>query len=267
MQFSISTSKGTIALILINIVVYMFFGLNFNVHNENSFINCLIENHPRCVVVNSDQRSYQQCIKDNPIAGACRYNVSKQCLQDEDVVISCYPKKMLIGMSLSFIPAAFSEGENMLSLFTSIFMHAGKQHLIGNMIFLFLSGVYVERRLGLSRFIFFYLLAGICATLAFYLVNPNETSLLLGASGAISGLLGANLILEFYRPANPNRMGVPLFRPIVLVIFILYQFMLLGVAHMSDVAYVAHVGGFIAGLILVFFFKRKDDVYTPTPNF
>ena len=161
------------------------------------------------------------------------------------------------------VPKRILEGEGVLTLISSMFLHGGFLHLIGNMWFLWLFGDNVEQNLGKIKFLIFYLLCGILAGFFhIFLVSVEESMLpVIGASGAISGVLGGYLILY---PKNKIRAFFMLyFRPIIfsvpayfyIGIWFLYQFLSVGVP--SPVAYFAHIGGFIAGMILVLFLRRK----------
>src|SRR3989440_12274003 len=153
-----------------------------------------------------------------------------------------------------------------LTLLTSIFMHGGIAHIFGNMLFLFIFGDNIEDRIGHFRYLIFYLVCGVLAGLAHVfataaIAGGNEASLLvpsLGASGAISGVLGAYLLLF------PMRRVVVLISwfvtavPAFIAIGLWFVFQLisgLGVlgsgAQQGGVAYAAHIGGFIAGLVLI----------------
>jgi membrane associated rhomboid family serine protease len=159
-------------------------------------------------------------------------------------------------------------GSVYLTLFTSMFMHGGLAHIGGNMLFLWIFGDNIEDRLGHVRYLFFYLVCGLIASLAHvfttYAFATNEASLLvpsLGASGAISGVLGGYILLHPSR-----RVTVILFRfltdvPAWVAIGIWFAFQLIsglgmlgGGSQQGGVAYAAHIGGFIAGLVLIKFF-------------
>jgi membrane associated rhomboid family serine protease len=148
-----------------------------------------------------------------------------------------------------------------LTLFTSIFMHGDWLHLIGNMLFLWVFGDNVEHRIGHVAYLAFYLVAGIIASFAQILVNTDSVIPTLGASGAISGVLGAYLVLF---PAN--RVTVFLFRALVPVPAIVAIGMwaalqvVLGLGggitgEGGGVAYMAHIGGFVAGVVAGFLFR------------
>jgi membrane associated rhomboid family serine protease len=159
----------------------------------------------------------------------------------------------------AFIPARFSDepGADAVTIFTAMFMHGGWMHLIGNMVFLWIFGDNVEDRIGHVKFLIFYLLAGLAATFAQYYVSSNSAIPNVGASGAIAGVLGAYLLMF-----PQSRVNVLLGRQIVampafavLGLWILFQ-IISGFA-MSDqradvggIAYMAHIGGFVAGLAM-----------------
>jgi membrane associated rhomboid family serine protease len=159
-------------------------------------------------------------------------------------------------------------GSVYLTLLTSMFMHGGLMHLFGNMLFLWIFGDNLEDRLGRVRYLVFYLLCGILASLAHVFstlaFSEGGSGMLvpsLGASGAISGVLGGYILLYPH-----NRVHVLLFRVfttvpayVALGLWFLFQFVsglgiLGGGAQEGGVAYAAHIGGFIAGLVLVKFF-------------
>jgi len=147
------------------------------------------------------------------------------------------------------------------TVFTSMFMHGGWMHLLGNMLYLWIFGDNVENRFGHVKFLIFYLLCGIAATIAQVAVGPNSNIPNLGASGAIAGVLGAYIVM-FPKGQVRVLMGrgvvnMPAF--IVLGLWIVLQFVnsVGAITHSAEtggVAYMAHVGGFVAGLILTFIF-------------
>ena len=139
-----------------------------------------------------------------------------------------------------------------ITLITSMFMHGGFTHIFGNMLFLMIFGDNIENRLGHLRYLIFYLLVGIIASLAhvFVSVSLGSSTLIpsLGASGAISGVLGGYLLLFPKR-----RVRVVMFYQIMVVPAIV-AIGILGSSQGGGVAYGAHIGGFIAGFFLVKFF-------------
>ena len=141
-----------------------------------------------------------------------------------------------------------------LTLLTSMFMHGGWLHLAGNMLFLWIFGDNVEHRIGHLPFLVFYLVVGVIASFAQILLRADSVIPTLGASGAISGVLGAYLVLF---PANRVLvilLRFPIWVPAIVVIGLWIVFQVLsGLASLSaeggGVAYMAHIGGFAAGVL------------------
>jgi rhomboid family protein len=197
--------------------------------------------------------------------------VPAEILQGHDIVTPArvleYP---VTGQRLLVPGLGPTPGSVYLTLFTSMFMHGGIAHIAGNMLFLWIFGDNIEDRLGHVKYLIFYLLCGIIASLAHVFTTgvfaTDQSSLLvpsLGASGAISGVLGGYLLL------HPKRsVTVILFRfltqvPAYVAIGIWFLFQLIsglgilgGGSQQGGVAYAAHIGGFIAGLVLIKFFDR-----------
>lgn len=153
------------------------------------------------------------------------------------------------------------------SVFTSMFLHGGWMHLIGNMLFLWIFGNNIEDSVGHVRFVFFYLLCGIGAAAAQVLVTPNSTIPMIGASGAISGVLGAYLLL-FPRARVLVLLPIFIFYRLLYVpawLMLIFWFALqllsgaasLGANVKGGVAFWAHIGGFVAGAALIALFKRR----------
>lgn len=159
-----------------------------------------------------------------------------------------------------------------LSFFTSMFMHGSFMHLAGNMLYLWIFGNNIEDYLGRVKFLLFYLLSGVAASALFVLFDPSSQVPLVGASGAIAGVLGAYLVLF------PNHrvltliflfyfirlMHIP--AKIVLLIWFVYQLLMsvgsIGSSSGGGVAWLAHVGGFGFGwLILRFFARKRKQIY------
>ena len=151
------------------------------------------------------------------------------------------------------------------TVFTSMFLHGGIMHIIGNMLFLWVFGGNLEDRLGHVKFLFFYLAAGFAAAMAQTGIDMESQVPMVGASGAIAGVLGAYLLL--YPFSRINTLFIFIFItvipvPAVLVLglwFVLELFKgvgSLGVETIGGgVAYFAHVGGFVAGLLMMAFYK------------
>ena len=169
--------------------------------------------------------------------------------------------------TFGLVPGAFS----FVSVFTSMFIHAGVLHLAGNMLFLWIFGDNVEDRLGHGRFVMFYVVCGVAAAVGQTILMPNSMVPMVGASGAIAGVMGAYLVLY---PHSRILMLFP-FPPILfempagffLAFWFLVQF-LNGVGALAEVgmrgnisggvAFFAHVAGFLAGFVLVFVLRRPE---------
>ncbi|MCX7831333.1 MAG: rhomboid family intramembrane serine protease [Actinobacteria bacterium] len=169
-----------------------------------------------------------------------------------------------------FVPARFFSSntsllEKIIPIFTSMFLHGSFMHIIGNMLYLWIFGNNIEDKIGHFSFLLLYLLSGIAAAMLQGIANTSSSVPMIGASGAIAGTLGAYLVL--FPGARILTMIVfyfitfqelPAF--IVISVWFLIQFLsslgsLSGIN--TGVAYLAHVGGFIAGLILIHIFPKK----------
>ncbi|HHF42892.1 MAG: rhomboid family intramembrane serine protease [Candidatus Aminicenantes bacterium] len=160
-------------------------------------------------------------------------------------------------LALPRIPRLFPP----LTLLTAMFLHGGLLHLGGNMLYLWIFGNNVEDYLGSLRFILFYLICGLAASFTHIIFNPNSTVPMIGASGAIAGILGAYLIL-FPHARVMTLVFLFVFIEIVPVpaaFFLLLWFFLqvMNVGLGGGVAWFAHIGGFLAGIFLVRLFKPR----------
>jgi membrane associated rhomboid family serine protease len=176
--------------------------------------------------------------------------------------------------SWGFIPASFFHNFEvpsevyrvtpMATLFTSMFMHGGFMHLIGNMLYMWIFADNIEDELGKTKFIIFYLMSGVAAALTQGYMNTESTIPMVGASGAIGGVLGAYIVNH---PRAKILVLIPLgfFSQIVKIpaIFVLgFWFVLQFISSAGSgssgggVAYGAHIGGFIFGAVSILFFNR-----------
>ena len=160
----------------------------------------------------------------------------------------------------------FMQVPAVLTVVTSMFLHGGWMHLIGNMLYLWIFGNNVEDVMGHGRFVVFYLVCGAAAVLAQALPAPDSTIPMIGASGAISGVLGAYLLLYPHArvlvliPLGYFSRMVYLPAMVVLGFWFLLQLLstLLADPNQPGVAFGAHAGGFVAGILLIPLFKRRD---------
>lgn len=164
----------------------------------------------------------------------------------------------------AFVPNRFLANPtgDFITLFTSMFMHAGWLHLASNMLYLWIFGDNVEDRFGHVKFLIFYLLCGLAATFAQLLFGSGSDLPNLGASGAIAGVLAAYLIL-FPKGRIRVLMGQQTMQVSALIVIGLWILLQLfsGIGSITSstatggVAYMAHIGGFVAGLLLTFLFR------------
>ncbi|MBL8604497.1 MAG: rhomboid family intramembrane serine protease [Myxococcales bacterium] len=170
--------------------------------------------------------------------------------------------------SYGLVPRNLSGGYDpsaWVTVFTSMFMHGGLMHVAGNLWFLHIFGDNVEDNMGSARFAVFYLLCGVAAAVAQVLVQPMSQVPMVGASGAIAGVLAAYLVL-FPRAKVVTLIPIVIFlqwAELPALLFIALWFVLqffngvTSIGHAGGgVAYWAHIGGFVAGLVLVFLFRR-----------
>jgi membrane associated rhomboid family serine protease len=168
----------------------------------------------------------------------------------------------------AFVPSRFVAAPfgDLLTLFTSMFMHAGWVHLGGNMLYLWIFGDNVEDRFGHIKFTIFYVLCGLAATFAQLAFSLGSRVPNLGASGAIAGVLGAYILLFPQAKVKVLQAQRVIQVPALIVIglWIVLQFFsgigsIANTAQAGGVAYMAHIGGFLAGLVLTFLFRGSRD--------
>ena len=155
-------------------------------------------------------------------------------------------------MDLYAVPA-------LATIFTSMFMHGGFMHLIGNMLYMWIFADNIEDNLGSVKFIIFYLLSGIGAAMTQVLIDTHSQIPMVGASGAIGGVLGAYLINH---PDARVLVLIPFgfFSQLIKIraLYVLgFWFILQFISSGGGVAYAAHIGGFVSGMILILFFNKK----------
>ncbi len=183
----------------------------------------------------------------------------------------------------SLVPAEIMAGHHLETILTSMFMHGGWEHILGNMVFFWAFGPQVEDAMGSGRYAIFYLLGGLAATFAQIVVDPTSTVPNLGASGAIAAVMGAFLVTyprdQIKTVLFIGWFGRVTFVPAALMIGlwalsqVLNQVGALTQMDTSGVAYMAHIGGFTFGCIMARFFEtpsrlakrysRQDSWYLP----
>ena len=164
-------------------------------------------------------------------------------------------EEITVGGETVTIPQERGPSPIWLTLLTSMFMHGGWLHLAGNMLFLWIFGDNVEHRIGHVPYLAFYVVAGLIASFAQILVNTDSVIPTLGASGAISGVLGAYLVMFPTNRVTVIMLRFPMQVPAIVAIglWAVFQFIsgigALGVEETGGgVAYMAHIGGFVAGV-------------------
>ncbi len=188
------------------------------------------------------------------------------------------PNPDAVYYEFALFPSAIREGfdlGDMRNIVTSMFLHAGWFHLLGNMLYLWIFGDNIEDRLGHIRYLLFYLAGGISAAFAHYFINPTSAIPTVGASGAIAAVLGAYLVIY---PQSRVYTFIPIgyfarLRLVPAVVVLTLWFILqlfsgvgsLGMADQGGTAYWAHIGGFVFGLLVGFLFKKRGIAPKPAP--
>lgn len=170
------------------------------------------------------------------------------------------------------IPEDIVHGKHIHTLLTSMFVHGGFLHIVGNMLYLRVFGDNIEDRWGKVPFLGFYIIAGLAAACTHILLNPDSSVPMVGASGAISGCLGAYVVLF---PKNNVRVLLgwyPVSVPAFLMIgfWALQQFLstfaTISMQQLTGVAYAAHAGGFLAGTIIALIYRLFDNRVVEPPS-
>ncbi len=170
-----------------------------------------------------------------------------------------------------FAPAVLQQTSGVAGIFTSLFIHVGWVHLIGNMLYLFIFGDNVEDLLGHGRYLAFYFTCGAFASIAHIVSDPASLVPTVGASGAVAGVLGAYFI-NFPRSRVLALIPIGMFLPVVEVPSIVFLFLWfftnllsgvasLGVRAQGGVAWWAHIGGFVVGMLLSVLWRRRRIRY------
>jgi membrane associated rhomboid family serine protease len=171
-------------------------------------------------------------------------------------------------MKWAFVPKRFlaNPAGDFLTLFSSMFMHAGWLHLGGNMLYLWIFGDNVEDRFGHLKFIIFYVICGLAATFAQLAFSIGSDIPNLGASGAIAGVLGAYILLFPQGKVRvlQGQQVIQMSALIVIGLWIVLQLFsgigsIAGAAQTGGVAYMAHIGGFVAGILMTFLLRGSSQ--------
>lgn len=180
------------------------------------------------------------------------------------------PWEIIHFRELHDLPIAYQSGfPNMVTLMTSLFIHGGFFHLAGNMLYLWIFGDNVESIMGHFRFLIFYICCGLIATVTHIIIDPSADIPMVGASGAISGVLAAYLVrfpgarvhilIIFFFFIRVIKVSALFVLGFWFIVQILNGFGTLGTSS-GGVAWFAHIGGFVAGLVLVLLFTKKKRI-------
>ena len=262
----------TISLIIANVLVFLFMLPTVNRQSDE------IRVRAREIVRFSEEHPYLQLPKElttivhhlNPPPGLSPQTIAEQQAEFDRMIFELRETRShSVYTRYGYVPAHPS----LLSLFTSMFLHGGWLHLLGNMLFLWLAGTSLEDRWGRLFFPLFYLASGVLATLTHAAMQPQSTLPMVGASGAIAGLMGAFLVRlgktrikffywfyvvrgTFYSPAY-----------LVLPVWLLEQIYLASLRQAIGIAVWAHIGGFAFGAVLALIIRYSNleaSVLTPS---
>jgi membrane associated rhomboid family serine protease len=201
------------------------------------------------------------------IAICCLVFLWQEGLPAREATAAAYAFGLVPAVLFGFkeLPPAIAVVPAELTLLTSMFLHGGWMHLLGNMLFLWIFGNNIEEALGHGRFIVFYLLCGLAAALGQAFSAPGSTTPMVGASGAIAGVLGAYLILFPHANVRTLVWFIVFVRlvnvPAWIMLGLWFVMQVLGGLSTPQggggVAFWAHVGGFVAGIILLAVLRRR----------
>jgi len=168
------------------------------------------------------------------------------------------PRELVVSLTTQWTLIPY----NVMTMFTSMFLHGGILHLAGNMLYLWIFGNNVEDAMGHIRFIIFYFLSGLTAAAFQFFYDPTSSVPMVGASGAISGVLGAYLVLYPYARIKTLFIIIIFIKifdlPAVVLLSIWFFAQILYSVNADGVAWYAHIGGFIFGLLTIKLFARKS---------
>ncbi|MGH2839755.1 MAG: rhomboid family intramembrane serine protease [Solirubrobacteraceae bacterium] len=192
----------------------------------------------------------------------------------------CAIVQTMAGLVLGCDPVAFDDqAPTIITPFTSMFMHGGLLHLGGNMLFLWIFGNNVEDAMGHAKFIVFYLLGGLAAMALQVAIDPDAVVPTIGASGAVAAVLGGYILLHPRARIITVIFIIFFFTILELPAFVILGFWFLqqiafGALDLADptgqgggVAYFAHIGGFLFGLLAIKLFASRDKDYSPPPRY
>ncbi len=207
------------------------------------------------------------------LIGLCAIVFLWQLGQDDDIVAYSFGMIPSVVFGTAALPAKLAVVPPWATIFTSMFLHAGWLHIGGNMLFLWIFGNNVEDVLGHARYLLLYLLSGAAAALGQALTDPSSTVPMLGASGAVAGVLGAYLLMYPYANVHVLVLLLVFLRIITVPAWILLCLwfsaqLVSGLLSGSGagVAFWAHVAGFVAGIVLFLLMRPRDGALWRPPR-
>jgi len=268
----------TLALIVINAAVFLVQVFRPGIEQELDFFRFGVI--PRCFLAQGNPEKHKEALLDALRRPALQRALERRLRNLQARGIRSLPSSLYRALEQEAEAEAEAKARELLpqvgrrhewlTLFSSMFMHGGWLHIIGNMWFLWIFGNNIEDVCGRIRFIPFYLLCGVIAGFAHIVTGPNSVVPTIGASGAISGVLGAYILLFPHAQIDSLipigyfffRRDVPAW--VFLGVWILLQ-LLNGIPALHNpaaagVAWFAHIGGFIAGMGLIYLFMRRRAV-------
>lgn len=268
----------TVALIVVNVLVFLAQAVRSRTDPELDFYRYGVI--PKCFLTQGDKDKHEAALREalTPLAkrwlarnAAFRDSVARELRRRGTAARSRHELAIeLADVAVDLLREKVGRRHELLTLLTSMFMHGGWLHIIGNMWFLWIFGNNIEDACGRIRFIPFYVLCGLVATFVHILVGPTSLLPTIGASGAISGVLGAYILLfPHARVLSLIPIGyfyiareVPAWA--FLGVWILLQFLgglpALRSPASGGVAWFAHIGGFAAGMALIYLFRERRAV-------
>lgn len=217
------------------------------------------------IPLRDDNPTYSKPIVTYIIIGLCVVVFLLQLAVGEDgnrrlrFALGVIPAVLIGGYPL---PAEIALVPPSVSVLTSMFLHGGFMHLAGNMLYLWIFGDNIEDNMGHVRYVVFYLLCGIAAVLAQAVPDPSSPVPMIGASGAISGVLGAYALLHPHAKVLVAIPGLIVGLPAMVVLGLWFVLQFLGSLVPTDqgggIAFRAHIGGFVAGMVLLPLFRSRS---------
>lgn len=264
----------TLILLILNVVIYFSVSLLSVPMPPEHSLRCVANQAPQCLeAINEKVYSMKitECFMGKPADPViCYYNFKYDCLK-YDVLKTCFSLKDRIGIFFGTIPKKIVQGQSAFTLITYQFLHLNLLHLFYNMLFFLLLGPFLESRLGKFRYITLYLASGVLAGLVDATVRHASAIPGIGASGALMGLAGANLLINYFTNSEydsgqmktvPNLFGLSprglKIHALLLIFFYEIVYALININ--GNIGYAAHIGGFISGVFLALLLKPKKRI-------